>query len=102
MARLVDIRDVPSLPSTLVVRVGDLIVLGATGAHVPPDFAGLELVGAFAPAVLGNDGQVISPASAPNSVVLLAHGTGQGAIDVVTGDPWRGARKSALAIVIEP
>lgn len=102
MGRLIDLRGQQPLPSSLTVRVGDLLVFGASGARVPADADALERLGPFVPGVVGTNGQVLSPMGAPNAVLFLARGAGTVHLELVTGDPFHGPRTSALDVTVEP
>ena len=103
MGRLIDARGEQHLPSALTIRVGDLLTLGASGGHVRSGAGVLELLGPFVPGVIATNGQVLSPIAAPNAVLFLARGPGVASIDVVTGDPWHGPKRTiAMDITVEP
>ena len=85
----------------LTIRVGDMLIIGATGGHVYSGAEVVEIVGTFVRGVLGEDGQLISPMGAPNRVLFLARHPGRAAIDVVSGDPWHAPRTTALTITVE-
>jgi hypothetical protein len=62
----------------------------------------IEILGPFLPAVVGDNGQILSPMGAPNAVWFLARRPGRATIDVVTGDPWQAPQTTTLDITIEP
>jgi hypothetical protein len=78
-----------------------MLVFGATGGHVHSGAEVVEILGAFVPGVLGNNGEILSPMGAPNAVLVLARRPGRATIDVVTGDPWHAPKTTALSITIE-
>jgi hypothetical protein len=100
MGRLIDAGG--EFPAALAIRVGDLLRFGASGGHVLSGSGVVQLVGPFVPAVIGTNGQVLSPMSGPTTVLFLARAPGDARIDVVTGDPWHGSRTIALDIHVEP
>jgi hypothetical protein len=101
MARLIDAAAGP-LPAVITIRVGDLLRFGASGGHLLSGLDVLQLIGPFVPAVIGTNGQVLSPMSAPNAVLFLARAPGNARIDIVTGDAWHGSTTTALDVYVEP
>jgi len=101
MAHLIEFRSGEHLPKALTIKVGDLLMFGATGGHLRSGENVLEFLGAFVPAVLGDNGKILSPAAAPNSVFFLARVSGVAAIDIVKGDPWRAPVAIKLKITVE-
>jgi hypothetical protein len=101
MGRLIEVQHAQDLPARLTIRVGDVVVFGATGGHVHSGAKVVEILGAFVPGVLGDNGQILSPMGAPNAVLFVARRPGQATIDVVTGDPWHAPKTTALNITVE-
>jgi hypothetical protein len=101
MGRLIEVQDAQSCQAPLVVSAGDMLLFHASGGHIRSGGDVLEMMGPFLSAVLGDDGSVLAPMGAPNTVLFLARRPGRAAIDVVTGDPWHGPRTMALDIAIE-
>jgi len=101
MGRLIEVQNAPGLPSSLTLRVGDVLRFNATGGHVQSGHDVIEMLGAFLPAVLGDNGDLLTPMGAPNTVLFRALKAGQATIDIVTGDPWRAHQTTTLGIVIE-
>jgi hypothetical protein len=101
MARLVEVQQAQVRPSSLSVRTGDVLLVQATGGRVQSGGDVVEMLGPFLPAVLGEDGSVVTPMGAPNTVLLRAHRPGRAIIDVVTGDPWHAPQSVTLSIVVE-
>jgi hypothetical protein len=101
MPRLIELRSAERLPESLTIRVGDLLMFGASGGHLRSGGEVLELIGPFVPAVLGDNGQILSPAAAPNAVFFLARSVGIAPIDVFEGDPWHGPKINRLTITVE-
>lgn len=103
MGRLIEIQHAQDpLPTSLTIRVGDVLVFGATGGHVHSGPEVVEILGPFLPGVLGDNGQVLSPMSAPNTVLFIARCSGRATIDVVTGEPWRSPKTTTVNITVEP
>jgi hypothetical protein len=100
MARFVDLGEPANWPSTLAVGVGDVISLGASGAHIPPAADCVEVLGPFVPAVLGDTGEILTPMGAPNTVLLVARRPGRAIVELFIGDPWRGSRSSNIEIAV--
>jgi hypothetical protein len=101
MGRLIEVQHTQDLPTSLTIRVGDLLVFGASGGHVHSGTEVVEILGPFLPGVLGDDGQILSPMGVPNAVLFLARRPGRATIDVVTGDPWHEPKTTALGITVE-
>jgi hypothetical protein len=102
MARLIEIQHAQGFPPSLTIQVGDVLAFGATGGHVQSGANVIEILGPFLPAVVGDNGQILSPMGAPNAVWFLARRPGRATIDVVTGDPWQAPQTTTLDITIEP
>src|ERR687889_330858 len=98
MGRLIEVQHAQDLPTRLTIRVGDVLIFGATGGHVRSGAEVVEILGPFVRGVVGNNGQIISPMGAPNRVLFFARHPGRAMIDVVTGDPWHSPNNTALTI----
>jgi hypothetical protein len=101
MGRLIEIEHVGEGPPTLTVHVGDVLLFKATGGHVQSGDDVVEMLGAFLPAVQGDNGNILTPMGAPNTVLFRALRPGRASIDVVTGDPWHAPQTTTLAITVE-
>jgi len=86
---------------TIYPKAGDVLLFRATGGRVRSGGDVVELLGPFLSVVMGNNGTILTPAWAPNTVLFRAHGPGRAMIDVVTGDPWRAPRATTLDITVE-
>ena len=85
----------------LHVRVGDLLMFGATGGRLLEGGTTVELLGVFSTGVLSDDGGVLSPVGPPTSALFRALQSGQARIEVITGDPWQATpRRQQIAIVV--
>jgi hypothetical protein len=100
MGRLIEIDPSQELPSGLTLSVGDLVRLWATGCRVDAGADVVEVLGPFVTSVLGNDESVLSPAGAPNVLMLLARNAGRAELDVVTGDPWGATQTARLEVIV--
>ncbi len=101
MGRIIEIQNVRAAPSSLTLRVGDVLLFKATGGHVRSGEDVIEMLGAYLPAVLGNNGEILTPMGAPNTVLFRALRPGRASVDVVTGDPWHAPQTTTLGITIE-
>jgi hypothetical protein len=102
MARLIEVQDVRVYPSPLTVHLGDVLLFRAAGGRVRSGGDVVELLGPFLSAVLGDDGNILTPMGPPNTVLFRAHRPGRALIDVVTGDPFHAPQTTALGITVEP
>ncbi|MBL1202442.1 MAG: hypothetical protein FWK04_26080 [Nostoc sp. GBBB01] len=102
MGRLIELQNVQALPSSLTIRVGDVLMFGATGGHVQSGANVVEILGPFSPGLLGDNSEILSPMGAPNAIMFLARHPGRAIIDVVTGDPWYSSQTTTLEMIIEP
>jgi hypothetical protein len=87
MSRYIEIRPDDALPEPLVLAVGDVVRLAATGARVLSGRA-VELVGILTEGVVGTDGSVLTPLGPPGVVLFRAREPGDALVRVVTGDPF--------------
>ena len=102
MGRLIEVQDALSIRKDLTVRIGDVLMFSASGGRVRSGQEAVELLGLFAPAVLGGNEEVLSPAAAPNTALFLAFSAGRATIDVVMGDPWHSHQTATLSVIVEP
>ena len=85
----------------LHVRVGDVLMFGATGGHLLEGGTTIELLGIFSTSVLSDDGRVLSPLGPPTTALFRALQSGRAGIAMLAGDPWRGSpRRQLVAIVV--
>jgi len=101
LARIIEVRHPKTCPSSLHLKVGDMLVFSATGGHIREGDQGVQFLGAYCTAAIATDGNIIAPAGTPNHAIFLAHTPGNAVIDVVTGDPWRAFDTTRLALIIE-
>jgi hypothetical protein len=101
LAHLVEIQACQELPPVLHVRVGDVLMFGATGGRLLEGGTTVELLGVFSTSVLSDDGRVLSPVGPPTTALFRALQSGQARIEVITGDPWQATpRRQQIAIVV--
>ena len=101
MGRLIEIQQVQDAPSSLALEVGDVVLFKASGGHVQSGAGVVEMLGAFLSAILGDNGTILTPMGAPNTVLFRALRPGRATIDVVTGDPWQAPQTTTLGIIVE-
>ena len=102
MARLVEIPDVRSLPPSVTLAVGDLLQVKASGGRVGTSgSAVLTVLGHFQQAVVAPDGHLVVPAGPPTDMFVLAQAPGRATLEIMSGDPWRGAETFTLNIVVQ-
>ena len=100
MGRLIEVQTALGVPSSLSLHVGDVLLFKATGGHVQSGDV-VEMLGAFLQAILGDNGHILTPMGAPNTVLFRALRPGRATIDVVTGDPWHAAQTTTLGLTVE-
>ncbi|HKQ76929.1 MAG TPA: hypothetical protein VJ810_24755 [Blastocatellia bacterium] len=101
MARLIEVQDVSVYPSSLMVHPGDLLLFWAVGGQVQSGDDVVEMLGPFVQAVLGNDGNILTPAGTPNTILFYARQAGSALIDVITGDLFHSPKTNSLSIDVE-
>lgn len=85
----------------LHVRVGDLLMFGATGGRLFEGGTTVELLGIFSTSVLSDDGRVLSPVGPPTTALFRALQSGRARIEVIRGDPWQSSpQRQQIAIVV--
>jgi hypothetical protein len=102
MARLIEVQSTQECRSPLLLRQGDLLLWRAAGGRVRSGKDVMEVLGPFVPAVLDDEGNVLTPLGPPNTVLFRARQPGQAQIEVVTGDPFHAPRKSAVGVTVQP
>jgi hypothetical protein len=101
MPKLIEIGPIQKLPARLAIKVGDVLRLRATGARVPSLTSALEIIGFYNSGVIGDNGQVLTPIGAPNTVLIIGRHPGKVMLEVVTGDPWSNVKTTKLQVDIE-
>jgi hypothetical protein len=102
VGRYLDIRpDDEGLPAELVLGVGDVVRVAATGGSVRSG-TGVELLGILTDSVVGTDGSVLTPLGPPGAVLFRAREPGRAVIELVSGDPFRGPLTRTLVVRVEP
>ena len=102
MGRLIEVQDARMCPPSLTVQVGDVLLFHASGGHVRSGGEAVELLPPLLSAVLGEDGTVVAPQGAPNTLLVRAHRPGRATLEVLGGDPWHAPQATSLAILIAP
>jgi hypothetical protein len=102
VGRLIELEDVPGFPERLTLAVGDVLRFAASGGHVRSGGDVVEMLGPFLPAVLGTNGEILSPMAAPNTVFFVVRRPGRAVIDVVSGDPWHAHQTTIVEISVPP
>ena len=101
MGRLIEVQDAQACPSPLTVHQGDVLLVRATGGHVRFGGDVVEMWGPFLPAVLGDNGDILTPMGTPNTLLFRVRRPGRAMIDVVTGDLWHAPQTITLGIAAE-
>jgi hypothetical protein len=102
MPRLIDVPSQTPLPSVISLRMGDLLLVRATGGAVVAGVA-VECLGALGAAALHPDGSVLAAMGSPDAVVFRAHEPGRATIEVVRGPPQGGLpRITAVSVSVAP
>ena len=102
MPRLIEFQRPEGGPASLTVRVGDVLVLGATGGEVREGGPAAELWGPFISSVVGINGSVMEPMGPPNAVIVKAVGAGTAVLELFTGDPFHSPGSVTLRLKIVP
>jgi hypothetical protein len=102
VGRYIDIRpDDEGLPAELVLGVGDVVRVAATGGGVRSG-TGVELLGILTDSVVGTDGSVLTPLGPPGAVLFRAREPGRAVVELVSGDPFRESVTRSLVVRVEP
>jgi len=101
MSRLIEVRRVEDCASPLKIRVGDVLMLAASGARLQVGDDAVELSGPFQSAVVGTTGEVMTPEGPPNAVLVRGRQPGLATIDVFAGESFRASRPSTLTVAVE-
>ena len=101
MSRLIEVQLLGDYHAPLTVRVGDVLLVRATGGRVRDGSSAVELWGSYLPAVIDDTGAVVSPMGAPNALLVRACQPGSASLDLFSGDPWHTPRTTTLNISVE-
>jgi hypothetical protein len=102
VGRYLDIRpDDEGLPAELVLAVGDVVRVAATGGGVRSG-TGIELLGVLTEGVVGLDGSVLTPLGPPGAVLFRAREPGRAGGAGGSGDPVRDPLTPTHAVRVEP
>ena len=83
------------------MQPGDVLLFHASGGHVRSGADVVEMLPSLLSAVVGDNGAIVTPAGAPNTVLVRVHRPGRAVIDVVTGDPWHAPQATTRGITVE-
>ena len=101
MARFIEVQRRDKFPALLAARVGDVLVFHATGAQIIEGAAAIEVLGPFVMALLGEDGQVVTPTGSPNAVLARAAAPGQAMLELFIGQPFHSRKTTTIALQID-
>ena len=101
-ARLIELQPDAALQSRLAVNVGDVLLVAAFGVLVDSGGEAIEVVGPLAPGMVGTSGDVLSPAGAPNTLLIVARKPGRSVLAFKVGDPWHAPQTASLDLEIRP
>lgn len=103
MAQLIEVDDVNALPSPLTIRIGDVLVVRASGGNIVTGEASIERLGPFITGLpIGDSNELLSPMGSPHTVMFLARGSGPATIEIATGDPFFNPQFIRVEIQVEP
>lgn len=85
MSRLIEIGTDPV--ERVTVRIGDVLSFSGSGGTVEGDPA-VEPLGAFLPAVVATNGEVLSPETPPTTVLFRATAPGSARLTLFSGRDW--------------
>lgn len=101
MGRLIELQPVPARQSQLTVSVGDVLLVAAFGVVVQSGAAAIEVLGPLTSGVAGVNGELLSPAGAPNTLLIVARKPGRSVLSFKVGDPWRAPQTGILDLDIQ-
>jgi hypothetical protein len=99
VARFVTLQPRQLGSGYLRVEVGDLLILPAVGGYVRNGSGSMKLLGVFMSAVVGTNGEVLSPAGLPNVVAFRACRVGSATIEVLLPSPGMPSETSESRIL---
>jgi hypothetical protein len=101
MGRLIEVGAEAVLPPSLAVKVGDVLMFGATGGQVLSGSGVVELLGPFLPGLVAGSGKILSPEGSPNTLLFVARHPGRAEIEAIGGNPWGVSRSTVLVVIVE-
>jgi len=101
MPRFIEIQDPEVYSASEHISVGDVLFFHASGARVRSGVDVIDMLGTFVAAVVGTEGQILTPQGPPNVVLFRALHPGKVSIDLVTGDPFDRRKTTSLRINID-
>ena len=103
MAQLIEIDDVNALPSPLTIRIGDVLLVRASGGNIVTGEACIERLGPFITGLpTGGSNELLSPMGSPNTIMFLARNAGPATIEVATGDPYFNPQFTRIEVQVDP
>ena len=101
MARLIEIPDARGCTAPIVVQPGDVLLFRAAGGRVLSGAGAVDSLGPFQESVLGDNGEVLTPAGPPNAVLFAARRPGRASIELILGDPFHAPEKASAQVNVE-
>ena len=103
MAQLIEIDDVNALPSPLTIRIGDVLLVRASGGNIVTGEASIERLGPFITGLpLSDSNEILSPMGSPNTLMFVARSAGFATIEVATGDPYFNPQFTRVDVQVDP
>ena len=75
-----------------------MLLFHASGGRIRSGKKVVEWLGAFPPAIVGDDGAVVTPMGPPNTVLLRARYPGRARIELMLGDPFHGPQTTTVEL----
>ena len=101
MPRLIEVQPAGDGWPSIRARVGDVLVIRASGGRVHDGESAVEMWGPFQSAVVGDTGEVLVPAGPPNAVLVRARQPGAATLALFFGDQWRDPRQGSMVLAVE-
>ncbi|MET7247210.1 hypothetical protein ABZT49_28060 [Methylobacterium sp. EM32] len=99
---MIDVPSQTALPAAISLRMGDVLLVRATGGAVAAGDA-VECLGALGAAALHPDGSVLAAMGGPDAVVFRARAPGRATIEVVRGSsPGGPSRITTVSVSVAP
>lgn len=98
MSRLIDIGD--DAVADLGVRVGDVLSFAASGGKVERGASSVEALGAFLPAVVALNGEILSPETPPTTTLFRALAPGRARLSLYSGQDWSAPETRSVEILV--
>ena len=98
MSRLIEIGTDPV--ERLSVLVGDVLSFGGSGGTVEEGGPAVELLGAFFPALVATNGEVLSPETPPTTVLFRAAASGRARLKLFSGGDWSSPQARTVDVTV--